>query len=62
MPSTSVSRKGSTIKIEMKQISGYFQGKIDKNMDGMSGDWNQGGSGIPLQLRHAKEESSTAPH
>jgi opacity protein-like surface antigen len=62
MPSTSVSRKGSSIKIEMKQISGYFQGKIDKNMDGMSGDWNQGGSGIPLQLKRAKEESSTAPH
>ena len=62
MPSTSVSRKGSSIKIEMKQISGYFQGKIDKNMDGMSGDWNQGGSGTPLQLKRAKDEPAAVGH
>lgn len=62
MPSTSVSRKGSSIKIEMRQISGYFQGKIDKNLDDMSGDWNQGGSGIPLQLKRAKEEPPVATH
>lgn len=62
MPSTSVSRKGPSIKIEMKQISGYFQGKIDKNMDGMSGDWNQGGSGLPLQLKRAKDEPAAATH
>ncbi len=62
MPSTSVSRKGSSIKIEMKQISGYFQGKLDKNLETMSGDWNQGPSGIPLQLKRAKEEPTKATH
>jgi hypothetical protein len=62
MPATSVSRKGSSIKIEMKQISGYFQGKLDKNLETMSGDWNQGPSGIPLQLKRAKEEPGNATH
>ena len=62
MPSTSVSRKGSSIKIEMRQISGYFQGKIDKNLEGMSGDWNQGPSGLPLQLKRTKEEPSSTTH
>ena len=60
MPSTSVSRKGSSIKIEMRQISGNFQGKIDKNLETMSGDWNQGPSGIPLQLKRTKDEPSNA--
>jgi uncharacterized protein len=63
MPSTSVSRKGSSIKIERKQISGgYFQGTIDKSLETMSGDWNQGPSGIPLQLKRAQEGPSNATH
>lgn len=60
-PATSVSRKGSSIKIEMKQISGYFQGKLNKDLDTISGDWSQG-SDMPLQLKRAKEEPVSAPH
>lgn len=61
-PATSVSRKGSSIKIEMRQISGYFQGKLDKNLETMSGDWNQGPSGIPLQLKRTKDAPSNGTH
>lgn len=60
-PATSVTRKGSSIKIEMKQISGYFQGKLGKDLDTLSGDWSQG-SDMPLQLKRAKEEPAGAPH
>jgi uncharacterized protein len=58
-PATSVIRKGSSIKIEMKQVSGYFQGKIGKDPNTISGDWSQG-SATPLQFKRSKEESSNA--
>ncbi len=61
-PATSVTRKNSSIKIEMKQIGGAFEGKINKQVDAMSGDWNQGGSGSPLQLKRAKDEPASSPH
>jgi len=61
-PATSVVRKNSSIKIEMKQISGAFEGKLNKQLDAMSGDWNQGGSGTPLQLKRAKDEPANATH
>jgi hypothetical protein len=59
-PATAVTRKGSSIKIEMKQVSGYFQGKLGKDPDTISGDWSQG-SDMPLQLKRAKEEPARAP-
>ena len=52
-PATSVTRKGSSIKIEMRQVSGYYQGKISKDLETISGDWSQG-SDIPLMLKRAK--------
>lgn len=61
-PATSVTRKGSSIKIEMRQISGYFQGKVDKSLESMSGDWNQGPTGIPLELKRAKSETGGPAH
>jgi uncharacterized protein len=56
-PATSVIRKGSSVKIEMNQISGYFQGKIGKDPTTISGDWSQE-SDTPLQLKRSKEVSS----
>lgn len=59
-PATAVTRKGSSIKIEMKQVSGYYQGKISKNLDTISGDWSQFSSDIPLMLKRAKAEPGDA--
>ncbi len=56
-PATEVTRKGSSLKIEMKQISGYYSGKINKTLDSISGDWSQGGD-TPLRLTRAKTEPS----
>jgi len=57
MPATEVTRKGLSLKIEMKQISGYYAGKINKTLDSISGDWSQGGD-TPLRLTRAKAEPS----
>lgn len=54
-PATSVVRKGSSIKIEMAQVGGTFQGKLNKDLTVISGDWTQGPN-YSLTLRRAKEE------
>jgi len=59
-PATAVTRKGASLRIEMKQVPGYFQGKISKTLDSISGDWSQGAD-IPLQLKRAKTEPAAAP-
>jgi hypothetical protein len=59
-PATSVTRKGSSVKVAMNQISGVFQGKISKGLDSISGDWSQGPENLPLVLRKTKEESPDA--
>jgi hypothetical protein len=61
-PATSLTRKNSSIKIEMKQISGSFEGKVSKQLDSISGDWNQGPSSIPLMLKRAKGDPGNAAH
>ncbi len=59
-PATQVTRKGSSVKIEMMQFSGTFQGKLNKQLDLMSGDWTQGPN-YPLTLRRAKEDAAATP-
>jgi hypothetical protein len=59
-PATSVTRKGASVKIAMRQMGGYFQGKISKDLDSMSGDWSQGGADIPLMLKRTKSEPAEA--
>ena len=56
-PATTVTRKGSSIRLAMAQVSGAFNGKVSKDLATMSGDWTQGGSDLPLMLKKAKEES-----
>jgi hypothetical protein len=58
-PATTVARKGSTIKIEMRQLGGTFQGKLNKDLTVISGDWTQGPN-YALTLRRAKAEPADA--
>ncbi len=61
-PATSVTRKGSTIKIGMKQVKGSFSGKVSKGMDSISGDWTEeDGPSRSLLLKKSKEEPADAP-
>jgi|HubBroStandDraft_1064217.scaffolds.fasta_scaffold09319_3 hypothetical protein len=60
-PATSVTRKGSSIKIATKQINTIFSGKANKNLDAISGDWTQGdGPSRALILKRTKEDSPDA--
>jgi len=59
-PATSVTRKGSSIKIAMKQFSVIFQGKINKSLDAMTGDWIQG-DGPARALNMKRTKAAAAP-
>lgn len=54
-PATTVTRKGSSIKIEMRQVGGTFQGKLNKDLTVISGDWTQGPN-YAFTLRRVREE------
>jgi len=57
-PATTVARKGSSIKVAMKQVNSVFQGKINKTLDAMSGDWTEGdGPSRNVLLKRTKEDS-----
>ena len=60
-PATSVTRKGSSIIIEMKQLEGKFRGEISKDLNRMNGDWSQEEANSPLALKRAKEETPAPP-
>jgi hypothetical protein len=53
-PATSVTRKGSSVKIEVAQVEGTFQGKLNKDLTIMNGDWSQGPN-YAMTLKRAKE-------
>lgn len=51
LPVTTISRDGAKLRFEMKQLTGVFEGTIDKELKTISGEWRQGGAGMPLTLR-----------
>lgn len=61
-PATEVTRKGSSIKIRMKQFSVIFQAKLNKTLDSMTGDWIQGdGPARALNLKKTQGPAAEAP-
>ncbi|HLN02427.1 MAG TPA: alpha/beta fold hydrolase [Bryobacteraceae bacterium] len=56
IPATAVTRKGETLTIEFKQISGTgrFEGKISKDLATIDGSWSQAGNSTPLVLKRVK--------
>jgi uncharacterized protein len=53
IPVTTVTRNGASLVIELKQIGGKFDGKISADLSTIDGTWTQGGSSLPLQLKHS---------
>jgi hypothetical protein len=67
-PATTVIRKGSSVKIEMRQFTGTFHGKLNKDLTGMTGDWTTPAQGMDhadvsnaLSLKRTKEPAADAP-
>jgi uncharacterized protein len=57
LPTTSVTRDGSTLKIEVKGIGGSFEGKIAADLSSIDGNWTQGGRTLPLVLKRVKDQA-----
>jgi uncharacterized protein len=45
-----VSRTGPSLKLEVKQIAGTFEGTVDAARTAIEGTWSQGGARLPLTL------------
>ena len=57
IPTTSVTRTGDSLKIEVKSLAGLFEGKIAADLSSIDGKWTQGGGTLPLLLKPVKNES-----
>jgi len=51
VPVTSVTRDGSTLKMDLKGLGGGFEGKISPDLSTIDGTWTQLGNSIPLVLK-----------
>jgi pimeloyl-ACP methyl ester carboxylesterase len=61
LPTTSVTRDGASLKIEVKQIGGGFSGKIAADLSSIDGTWTQMGNSMALVLKRVKDQADLAP-
>lgn len=54
IPVTVVTRDGPSLKLELKQANGVFEGKLDDKLTTIDGTWTQGGGSAPLVLKRSK--------
>src|SRR5215469_13542238 len=54
IPVTTVTRTGPALKLEMKQLAGVFEGKLDPTLATIDGSWTQAGHTFPLTLKRLK--------
>jgi pimeloyl-ACP methyl ester carboxylesterase len=57
LPVTKVTRDGSSLKLELKQLPGVFEGTIDKDRGSINGTWSQSGNSLPLLLKRVKDSA-----
>lgn len=55
LPVTVVTRKGPSLKLELKQVGGVFEGKIAGDLSAIQGTWTQGGGSAPLELKRVND-------
>ena len=55
LPVTAVTRSGSSLILELKQVGGKFEGKINNDLTVIDGTWTQGGASLPLTLKRVKD-------
>jgi uncharacterized protein (TIGR03435 family) len=53
-----VTVQGSTVKISIPGIGGTYEGKVNADGASITGIWTQGGSPIPLNLKHVTDETA----
>jgi dienelactone hydrolase len=57
IPTSSVTRSGTSLKIEAKGIGGTFEGTISGDLSTIDGKWSQGGVTMPLVLKRVKDQA-----
>ena len=57
---TSVTLKGSTVKISIAQLNGTFEGTLSADGNAIGGKWTQGGPALPLNLVRATDQTAWA--
>jgi len=57
VPTTSVTRNGGNLAIDVKSIGGSFAGAISPDLSSIDGKWTQGGGTLPLLLKKVKDQS-----
>jgi len=57
IPVTTVTREGTSLKMEVKSIAGVFEGKISGDLGALNGTWTQMGNSFPLVLKRVKNAS-----
>ncbi len=60
LPVDSIIIEGKTMRFEMKQIGGSYEGTFNKDGTEVSGQWKQGGASLPLVLKRA-DKTAQAP-
>ena len=60
VPASSVTRQGSTVKMEVPGIGGTYEGKLSADGKTMAGTWTQGPKPLPLNLEHVTAETGWA--
>jgi uncharacterized protein len=61
LPTSGVTRDGATLKIEVKQINGQYEGKLSDDKSTVTGSWTQGAQSLPLVLQHGKDAATEEP-
>ena len=57
IPTNSVTRDGSSLKIEVKKVAGLYEGKIAADLSSIDVKWSQGGGTMPLLLKPVKDKA-----
>ena len=55
---TSITLKGSAVKISITQLNGTFEGTLSGDGNTISGKWTQGGPALPLNLVRATDQTA----
>jgi D-alanyl-D-alanine-carboxypeptidase/D-alanyl-D-alanine-endopeptidase len=55
IPVTTVTRTGTSLKLEVKGVGGTYEGTLDAALTKVDGTWKQGGGTLPLVLTRQKQ-------
>lgn len=62
VPVTAVTRDGTSLRIELKQIDAVYEGQISKDKGTIEGTWTQRGAHRPLVLTRTKDAAVLEPN